>query len=96
MTPPEGTAARAATTEAVEPPAPARRTNRTAVASFVSSVVTLFGLGSVIGIALGVYALNQIAVTGENGRRLAVAGIVVGALTLLLSMFGIVTWLSTL
>ena len=71
------------------------RTNRTAIAALVSSVVCLFGLGSIIGIALGVYALNQVAVTGENGRGLAVAGIVVGAVTLLLSMIGFVMKLST-
>ena len=74
----------------------ARRTNRTAVVSLASSVVTLFGIGSIIGIALGVYALNHIAVTGEGGRGLATAGILVGAVTLLLSMTAIVMGLSTL
>ena len=74
----------------------ARRMNRTAVASLVSSVVTLFGIGSIIGIVLGVYALNGIVVTGERGRRLATAGILVGAVTLLLSMSAIVMGLSTL
>lgn len=81
MTPPGGTV---------------RRTNRTAIASLASSVVTLFGVGSIIGIALGVYALNQIVVTGEGGRGLATAGILVGAVTLLLSMTAIVMGLSTL
>lgn len=74
----------------------ARRTNRTAVVSLASSVLTLFGIGSIIGIALGVYALNHIAVTGERGRGLATAGILVGAVTLLLSMTAIVMGLSTL
>ena len=74
----------------------ARRTNRTAVVSLASSVVTLFGIGSIIGIALGVYALNHIAVTGEGGRGLATAGILVGAVTQLLSMTAIVMGLSTL
>lgn len=96
MTPPERTAAEAAATEAVDSPAPVRRTNRTAVASLVSSVLTLFGIGSILGIGLGVYALNQIAVTGDNGRGLAYAGILAGAATLLISMFAIVNWLSTL
>lgn len=67
-----------------------------AVVSLVSSVVTLFGIGSIIGIALGVYALNHIAVTGEGGRGPATAGILVGAVTLLLSMTAIVMGLSTL
>jgi formate/nitrite transporter FocA (FNT family) len=78
------------------PTTTARRTNRTAVASLASSVVTLFGIGSIAGIALGVYALNHIAVTGERGRGLAAAGILVGAVTLLLSMTAIVMGLSTL
>jgi hypothetical protein len=96
MTPPDGTAEHAAATEAVQTPAPGSRTNRTAIASLVSSVVTLFGIGSIIGIGLGVYALNQIAVSGDNGRGLAIAGIFLGALTLLLSMIGIVMGLNTL
>ena len=96
MTPPERTAEHPAVAEAVEPLAPTRRTNRTAIAALVSSVLTLFGLGSIIGIALGVYALNQIAVSGDGGRGLAIAGILVGAVTLLLSMTGIVMGLSTL
>jgi hypothetical protein len=78
------------------PTTTARRTNRTAVASLASSVVTLFGIGSIVGIALGVYALNLVAVTGERGRGLATAGILVGAVTLLLSMTAIVMGLSTL
>ncbi|KAA0095268.1 DUF4190 domain-containing protein [Mycolicibacterium sp. P1-18] len=78
------------------PTTTARRTNRMAVASLVSSVVTLFGIGSIVGIALGVYALNHVAVTGERGRGLATAGILVGAVTLLLSMTAIVMGLSTL
>jgi hypothetical protein len=55
-----------------------------------SSTLGLLGIGSIIGIGLGVYALNQIAVSGEPGRGLAVAGIVVGALTLLLSMIVVI------
>lgn len=39
------------------------RTNGTAIAAMASSVLCLFGLGSIIGIGLGVYALNQVAVT---------------------------------
>jgi len=78
------------------PTTTARRMNRTAVASLAASVVTVFGIGSIVGIALGVFALNQIVVTGERGRGLATAGILVGAVTLLLSMTAIVMGLSTL
>jgi hypothetical protein len=43
-------------------------------------------VGSIAGIVLGVVALNQIKVSGESGRGLAIAGIAVGAVTLLFSM----------
>lgn len=66
------------------------RINRLAVWSLASSAVTLFGLGSVIGIALGVVALNQIAVHHQRGRGLAIGGIALGALTLIISMFVVV------
>jgi hypothetical protein len=39
---------------------------------------------------LGVVALNQIKVSGESGRGLALAGIIVGAVTLLLSLLWLV------
>jgi hypothetical protein len=81
-------------TDTVERPASTGRQNKTVVASLVSSLVTLLGIGSIVGIALGGYALNQIAVNGERARGLAIAGILVGALTLLLSMIGIVMGLS--
>lgn len=76
--------------ETVTPSVGSPRRNRTAVASLVASIVSLAGLGSILGMGLGVYALNQIAVTGEGGRGLALAGIVVGALTLLVSMIVLV------
>ena len=50
-----------AAAEPSAPHAPARRTDsHPAIASLVPSVVTLFGIGSIIGIVLGAYALNQI------------------------------------
>lgn len=64
--------------------------NKLAVWSLASSVVTLFGLGSVIGIGLGVVALNQIAVHHQRGRWVALCGIALGAVTLLVSMFVVV------
>ena len=67
------------------------RTNRLAIASLVASAVALFGIGSMVGIALGVIALNQLNVRGEGGRGLALAGIAVGAVTLLISMV-LVVW----
>jgi len=67
------------------PPA-ASRTNRMAIWSLVLAILTLGGLGSVAGIWLGAAARRRIAGTGERGRGLAAAGIIVGVITLLLAV----------
>ena len=67
------------------PPA-ADRTNRMAIWSLVLAILTLGGLGSVAGIWLGATARRRIAKTGERGRGLAAAGIIVGVITLLLAV----------
>lgn len=62
-------------------PAPAPPTNVMTVWSLVSSIlgITLLpGLGSVAGIVLGHIAMSQLKRTGESGRGLAIAGLVVG------------------
>jgi hypothetical protein len=70
-----------------EPPSSAgyrsSSTNRLAIWSLVSSGIgILCGIGSIVGIVFGVIALNQIRRTNEGGRGLAIAGIAVGAVTL--------------
>lgn len=67
------------------PPA-TERTNRMAIWSLVLAILTLGGLGSLAGIVLGVAARRRIAVTGERGRGLAIAGTVIGVITLLLAI----------
>jgi hypothetical protein len=42
------------------------------------------GIASIVGIVLGVIAINQIKQSHEAGRGLAVAGIAVGGVTLFL------------
>jgi hypothetical protein len=69
------------------------RLNRLAIGSVVASAVTLFGIGSLVGIALGVVAWNQSKVRGEDGRGLALAGIALSAVTLLVSMIVVVKWI---
>lgn len=64
--------------------------NRVAVWALAASALTLFGLGSIIGIALGVVALNQIAVHRQRGRWLAIGAIALGGATLLVSMIVVV------
>jgi uncharacterized membrane protein len=67
-------------------------TNGLAIASLVSSIagvpLSLFCwigfLIPVIGVVLGVVALNQIKRTGQQGRGLAIAGIAVGAIAAVL------------
>jgi hypothetical protein len=70
-------------------PAQAPRTNRMAIWSLVLSILTLGGLGSLAGIWLGVAARRTISRTGERGNGLAIAGIIVGVLTLI---FAIAYW----
>jgi hypothetical protein len=62
-------------------------TNSLAIFSLVASVVGLLcGVGSIIGIVLGTIAINQIKKTRQGGYGLAVAGIVVGAASLVISI----------
>ena len=64
-----------------------RGTNGLAIASFV---VALVG-GSLIAVILGHVAKSQIARTGENGDGLATAGLVIGYIGLLLSVWILTT-----
>lgn len=71
-------------------------TNGLAIGSLVTSILgTIFGipltllcwigfLVPVVGVILGVVSLNQIKTTGQSGRGMAIAGIVVGAVGLVL------------
>ena len=62
-------------------------TNSLAVYSLVASVVGLLcGLGSMVGIVLGAIAINQIKRTRQGGYGLAVAVIVVGVASLVISV----------
>ncbi|GBE64310.1 hypothetical protein MFM001_07720 [Mycobacterium sp. MFM001] len=67
-------------------------TNTLAIASLVASLIGLLcGIGSIVGIVLGTVAVNQIKQTREQGYGLAVAGIVVGIATLVVSLIFFVT-----
>ena len=52
----------------------------------ILSVLTLGGVGSLAGIMLGVAARRRIAETGERGSGAAVAGIIIGVITLILAI----------
>lgn len=63
------------------------KTNTLAIISLVGAVVGLLcGVGSIIGIVCGAVALNQIKRTREGGHGLAVAGIVIGVASLVISI----------
>ena len=69
------------------PMAPPAGTNSLAVFSLVASAIGLLcGVGSIIGIVLGVISLNQIKRSRQQGYGLAVAGIVVGVASLAISL----------
>ncbi|MCU1482368.1 MAG: hypothetical protein JWQ19_3154 [Subtercola sp.] len=58
---------------------------RTNVLAIVSLVVSIVGF-TIIGIILGFVALSQIKRTGEGGRGLALAGIIIGFVELVLGI----------
>ncbi len=60
--------------------------SRMAIWSLVLSILTLGGIGSIAGIWLGVRARDRIDQSGERGRGLAIAGIIVGVITLLVAI----------
>jgi hypothetical protein len=62
------------------------RTNRTAIWALVLAILTLGGVGSVLGIVLGARARTQVRGSGERGAGMAMAAIVVGILTLLVAI----------
>lgn len=57
------------------------RTNGLAIASLITSFFI-----SIVGIILGHIALSQIKQTGENGRGLAIAGLVIGYASLAIGL----------
>ena len=71
------------------PPPAAPPNNQLAVGSIIASAIGLFcGIGSIIGIVLGVVAKNQIKASGgtQGGDNLATIGIVLGAVGSVLSI----------
>jgi uncharacterized protein DUF4190 len=74
---------------------PQPETNQLAIWSLVASLVgILCTLGSLVGIGLGIVALNQIKERRQGGHGLAIAGIAVGVATLIISVIWTVFALS--
>jgi hypothetical protein len=73
---------------------PPRRTNTLAIASLVCSVLGFTtGVSAIAGVICGHMALSQIPRTGEEGRSLAIAGLVIGYGVLALGLLVLVGWL---
>ena len=67
---------------------PAATGAKTNVLAIVSLVTSILGFG-LIGVITGHIGLNQIKQTGEEGRGLAIAGLIIGYV----SIFFVLLWL---
>jgi hypothetical protein len=62
------------------------------------SWTAVLALGVVVGVITGHIALRQIARTGERGRGMALAGVIIGWISIgfaLMIVLGVVIWAST-
>jgi hypothetical protein len=69
------------------------RTNVLAIVSLIASIagiVIAWGIGSIVGIICGHISLSQIKKTGEEGRGMAVAGLIVGYIGLALAILSVI------
>jgi len=69
------------------------KTNVLAIVSLIASIagiVIAWGIGSIVGIICGHISLSQIKKTGEEGRGLAVAGLIVGYIGLALAILSVI------
>ncbi|SDY44296.1 DUF4190 domain-containing protein [Herbiconiux ginsengi] len=68
---------------------PAPVAQKTNVLAIVSLVISILGF-NIIAVILGAIALSQIKKTGESGRGLALAGIIIGAVSLVIGIIIII------
>ncbi|BBY05159.1 DUF4190 domain-containing protein [Mycobacterium noviomagense] len=80
--------------------APPPGTNGLAIASLVTSLVGVVfcGIPSIVGLILGIIAMQQTKRTGQEGHGLAVAGVIVGgtmtALVVLAAIFVVIPFIA--
>ena len=67
------------------------KTNTLAIVSLVTSIVGL----SLIGIITGHISMSQIKKTGEQGRGLAIAGLVIGYVGIALGIIGVMVFVAS-
>ncbi|WP_308797097.1 DUF4190 domain-containing protein [Agromyces silvae] len=73
--------------------APANKTNTLAIVALIASIaglVIFWFIGSVVGVICGHISLNQIKRTREEGRGLALAGLIVGYIGIALSIIAVI------
>ncbi|MFB9314756.1 DUF4190 domain-containing protein [Nocardioides plantarum] len=75
--------------------APPRGTNGLAIASLVSSLVWVCGVGSIAAVICGHVARSQVKRTGEQGAGLALAGLIIGYLGIAVVVLYVVVVLVT-
>ncbi|MFS0714642.1 DUF4190 domain-containing protein [Microbacterium sp. 2P01SA-2] len=75
-----------------------QKTNALAIVSMIASIVGFIWLlpiiGSIAGVIMGHISLAQIKRTNENGRGMALAGLIVGYAGLALTIVGIIVFAS--
>ncbi|MDR6906729.1 hypothetical protein J2X63_002415 [Agromyces sp. 3263] len=72
---------------------PATKTNTLAIVSLVASIagiVILWGIGSIAAVICGHISLSQIKKTGEQGRGMALAGLIIGYAGIVLAIIGVI------
>ncbi|BDZ63838.1 DUF4190 domain-containing protein [Agromyces mangrovi Wang et al. 2018] len=72
--------------------AAAPNTQKTNVLAIISLVSAFFI--SLAAVITGHIALSQIKKTGEQGRGLAIAGLIIGYIGLVLGLIGIIIWIA--
>lgn len=73
------------------------KTNTLAIVSLVASIaglVILWGIGSIAGVICGHISLGQIKKTGEQGRGMAVAGLIIGYVGIALAIIGVIIFIA--
>lgn len=70
------------------------KTNTLAIVSLVTGIVSLFIPIALVAVITGHIALGQIKRLGENGRGLAIAGLILGYVGIVLAIIVLVLWAS--
>ncbi|SDQ17092.1 DUF4190 domain-containing protein [Microbacterium sp. cf332] len=77
---------------------PQQKTNTLSIVSMIASIVGFIWIlpviGSIAGVVMGHISLSQIKRTGEKGRGMALAGLIVGYAGLALAIIGIIAFAS--